>query len=59
MCHGENSANVIDDWQNIPLNALKHHNIIILTDTYLSLPGPRIDMIIEKFASEYYGKLYD
>ena len=32
MCHGENSANVIDDWQNIPLNALKHHNIIILTD---------------------------
>lgn len=59
MCHGENSANVIDDWQNIPLNALKHHNIIILTDTYLSLPGPRIDMIIEKFASEYYGKVYD
>lgn len=59
MCHGENSANVIDDWQNIPLKALKHHNIIILTDTYLSLPGPRIDMIIEKFASEYYGKVYD
>lgn len=59
MCHGENSANVIDDWQSIPLNALKHHNIIILTDTYLSLPGPRIDIIIEKFASEYYGKLYD
>lgn len=59
MCHGENSANVIDDWQNIPLKALKHHNIIILTDTYLSLPGPRIDMIIEKFANEYYGKVYD
>lgn len=59
MCHGENLNNPADDWKHLPLNAVKKNNIIILNDTYLSLPGPRIDMIIEKFANEYLGSLYD
>lgn len=59
MYHGRDTKNAKDDWNNMPLNAVKNNNLIILNDVYLSLPGPRIDMIIEKFAKEYFGKIYD
>lgn len=54
LFHGRDTKNAFNDWENIPLKAVKEKNIIILSDTYLSLPGPRIDKIIEKFYSEYY-----
>ena len=51
LYHGRNITYANKDWENIPL---KNTNIIVLNETYLSLPGPRIDKILEKFASEYY-----
>ena len=53
LYHGRDTTYAYNDWKNIPLNAVNDNKIIILYDTYLSLPGPRIDKIIEKFASEY------
>lgn len=53
MFHGRDTTYAYNDWKDIPLYAEKNNKIIILNDTYLSLPGPRIDKIIEKFANEY------
>lgn len=59
LFHGRDTKQAFNDWENIPLKAVKNKNIIILSDTYLSLPGPRIDKIIEKFYNEYYKVLND
>ncbi len=59
LYHGNNSDNAKNDWKNIPVKAVANDNIIVLSDTYLSISGPRIDMIIEKFADEYFRAVND
>ncbi len=52
MYHGEKAGSALNDWQNIPVKAVKNNHIFVLADTYLTLPGPRIDMIIEEFYNQ-------
>ena len=59
MYHGNDYKDAQKDWADMPLKAVKNNDIIILYESYLSLPGPRIDLIIEKFAHEYISKLND
>lgn len=59
MYHGNDYNFAEKDWAYMPLKAVKNNNVIILYDNYLSLPGPRINLIIEKFAQEYMSKLND
>lgn len=59
MYHGNNYKLAYKDWEDMPLKAVKNNDIIILYDNYISLPGPRINLIIEKFAQEYINKIND
>lgn len=59
MYHGNDYKDAEKDWSDMPLKAVKNNDVIILYENYLSLPGPRIDLIIEKFAHEYISKLND
>ena len=59
MYHSNDYKDAQKDWADMPLKAVKNNDIIILYESYLSLPGPRIDLIIEKFAQEYISKLSD
>lgn len=59
MYHGNDYKLAYKDWEYMPLKAVKDNNIIILYEDYISLPGPRISLIIEKFANEYVNKIND
>ena len=59
MYHGNDYKNAQTDCANLPLKPVKNNDVIILYDNYLSLPGPRINLIIEKFAQEYINKIND
>lgn len=59
MYHGNDYRLAYKDWEDMPLKAVKNNNIIILYEDYISLPGPRISLIIEKFANEYMNKIND
>ncbi len=59
MYHGNDYKRAYKDWEYMPLKAVKNNNIIILYEDYISIPGPRISLIIEKFANEYVNKLND
>ena len=59
MVDGNDYKDAQKDWADMPLKAVKNNDVIILYENYLSLPGPRIDLIIEKFAHEYISKLND
>lgn len=59
MYHVNDYKDAQKDWADMPLKAVKNNDVIILYENYLSLPGPRIDLIIEKFAHEYISKLND
>lgn len=59
MYHGNDYKLAYKDWEDMPLKAVKDNNIIILYEDYISLPGPRISLIIEKFANEYVNKIND
>lgn len=59
MYHGGNYKSAKNDWSNMPLKAVKNNSVIILYEDYISLPGPRISLILEKFAQEYVDKIND
>ena len=52
MYHGENSQNIEKQWELLPIKAVNNNHIIVLSDTYLTLPGPRIYLILEEFAKQ-------
>lgn len=59
MYHGNDYKYAYKDWADMPLKAVKNNDVIILYEDYLSLPGPRINLIIEKFAQKYINKIND
>lgn len=52
MYHGKNSQNIEKQWELLPIKAVNNNHIIVLSDTYLTLPGPRIYLILEEFAKQ-------